>query len=454
MAENRRTGGWVPLGLAAIVLLGSVPYLSMGPGFFADDWYALRAARLDGWFDAAGGAQWRARPGAGVVYALTFGLIHDRPAVLFGIASVLVAAAAVLIYRIVRRFEAQAVAIAVALVWLAAPNHTSLEMWPSALNILGALVLTLAGVELLLSSRDRRRELVAVLVMTAGILCYEATAPLAAMSVLLVVMGRYRKDERPDARRLAIVAVGVFGPTALWMLLNWHPDKEGIDRWIDLGNLLPGHIGATVFGDGVIGRIVTVGILAVCAIEAAGRIIDAPWRNTRSLRLIGIGAGVIALGAIPFARYFYAPLGLGDRVTVISGIGGALVLVGAGLSVMSKSRPIGAVSVVVAVAVMLSTRWTMVERYAIAADDGRRVLEAVERRFPDPPSETLVFGPTPVLDHNVTAFFNVDWAVQWQYDTRDVDVRTTFDRSDWADADARFRFDLWELSDLPEPSAP
>ncbi len=144
---------------AAIVVLGAVvllPYVVAGPGFFVDDWFALRNARLDTWWNAAGSGQWHARPGAGVVYALTFGLLDDRPRIYVLLAAVVLVASAVVLDRILRRLLPPLVAVAIAAAWLVIPNHTSLEAWPSALNIALALLLFLAAMERLTVARRRR----------------------------------------------------------------------------------------------------------------------------------------------------------------------------------------------------------------------------------------------------------------------------------------------------------
>jgi len=44
-----------------------------------DDWWSLRNVRFEGALAAAGPQQWEARPGAGVIYALIFPLLGERP---------------------------------------------------------------------------------------------------------------------------------------------------------------------------------------------------------------------------------------------------------------------------------------------------------------------------------------------------------------------------------------
>ncbi len=60
--------------VVAVVAVLAVPHLLAGPEIMADDWMWIRNGEFLGWWDA-GGSRQAGRPGAFVLYALTFGLI-------------------------------------------------------------------------------------------------------------------------------------------------------------------------------------------------------------------------------------------------------------------------------------------------------------------------------------------------------------------------------------------
>lgn len=448
--EDSSTRSWpraVPTAtIVAVSLILALPYAVLGPGFFLDDWFALRSARVDGWYMAAGPEQWAARPGAGAIYAVMFGLVHDRPLVHYLLMAVLMTVAAVLIQKIAARFLSESLAVGIALGWLLLPNHTSLEMWPSAANITLALVLALFGVYLLTTGRRTLgRDAAAVIAMAAGTLTYEAVAPAAAGVVVAYAVRDHLGGRRERALRLSLLGVIGLGGAGVWMVTHWHPSKQGLGQWIDVGNVVPGHFGTSVFGFTTPGRLAALLALLTIAfgfwVIVSGRLrgsVEEGW-------MAAAGGALLVLGVLPFVRYFYAPLGLGDRSTVVSGVGALLILSAACRATYRwLGRPVFLV-VAFLVIMTLHTRVEMVRTYATAADDGRQLLATVERRFPEPPDDELVFGPSFVVENNVAAFFNVDWAVHWLYGTREIAVRTTTSSEEFEQAPPAYRFDVPEL---------
>lgn len=157
---------------------------------------------------------------------------------------------------------------------------------------------------------------------------------------------------------------------------------------------------------------------------------------------------MVAIGALPFVRYFYSPVGLGDRVTVVSGIGGAMVLVGTVAWVGSRHAAIASVLGVVVVAGAVGHRASLISDYATAASDSRRILAHVEERWPEPPDDTIVFGPYPVVKRNIVAFVDADWPLQWFYKDRTVAAGFTLTPEAFAGFPADQRVDLLGLSEL------
>lgn len=88
------------LALAVLAVAVAIPYAVLGVGFVLDDWFALGNAHFDGALGAAGRESFLYRPGQGVAYALTFGLIGEHPLVHYVLQVALSAVAAVLLYKL------------------------------------------------------------------------------------------------------------------------------------------------------------------------------------------------------------------------------------------------------------------------------------------------------------------------------------------------------------------
>ena len=349
-----------------------------------DDWFLLRNAELDGWWQAAGRDAALARPGSGVVYALTFGLLGHSAIAHWLVATALTAVTAVLIRAALERHEVPH-ATWVAAAWIVLPNHQSLTHWPTGIALLAALALVAAGATV-------ENEWQAAALLAASVLTYEATAPLA---VAIVVFGR---------RRL-LPGVPVLAAAGVWIAVFFHPAKSNaIDRWADLRQLPNAHLGWGVFPDGPLSTVIAA--LAIVGIGVAVVL--------RRDRTIVIGLAVIALGTLPFLRYFYAPLGAGDRVNVVAGVGTALVWVG----LLRYAVPLAPVLLVPAL---------------LAADQGDRAwaraadeAAAIERTLATTTGNDLLVGPPPRLERNVASFLdhsNIEGAAQLARRDRTVRAR-------------------------------
>lgn len=135
------------------------------------------------------------------------------------------------------------------------------------------------------------------------------------------------------------------------------------------------------------------------------------------------GITAIVVGTIPFIRYFYAPLGAGDRVNVVAGIGAALVWVGL-LTWLTRRVPeiVAGPTIAGVVIAMGVAAWQGSMAWADAGDDARRVL----RSLPELREGVEVEVVRPPIRRNVGAFAdrsNITGAVQLEAGTRDVSAR-------------------------------
>ena len=325
-----------------------------------------------------------------------FGLIGRHPLAILVVDVALVALAAVLLDVLLRRLGVEdRLALAAAALWIVVPNHTSMLHWATATPITLALVLLLLGGLALTHERDAA----AAFLFGASALTYEATAP-AAVALVIAVPLMQRRPWRSAVAWGAAVLV----PCGAWVALHVPSEKDaGLSRWADLSLVPQAHLGWGVFPDGPAATVLGLTALVLVAL----------W--CRREPLIVAGLVVIGLGTIPFVRYFYEPLGAGDRVNVVAAVGTALLWVGL-LSRFPRAVGFGVV------AVMAVAGWQRSMAWADAADDARDVLASLP---PSPVHETLRLDRTPVRQ-NVTAFAdrsNIEGAVQLQCDRRDVAVR-------------------------------
>lgn len=404
--------------LVAVAAVVAAPAAVRGPQYVLDDWFLLANARFDGWWRALPADLFRARPGSGVVYALTIGLLGRHPMVAFVVQAALVLLAAVLLRTLLVRFLGDPLATATALVWLWLPNHGSLLQWTTATPITVALVLLLGGLVLL----DDERNALAAIALGAAVLCYEATAPAAALGLVAVPVLRRRPWARPAA-----VGAAVLAPVGVWMLANVPTVKdEGLARTADLSLVLPAHVGWGVLPDGPVA--VAGGALACVVVVLLA--VDGIRRRTLHVEAAMVVAGVttIVVGTLPFVRYFYAPLGAGDRVNVVAAVGTALVWTGLGAWLANRLPRRAMTTVAVAVlAAMGVASWQGSMAWADAADDATRILDDL----PAIEQGEVVLVERPPVRRNVTAFAdrsNITGAVQLEAGRRDVDVRFRPDR--------------------------
>ena len=380
-----------------------------------DDWFALANARFDGWWMAAGADQWRARPGAGAVYAVVFGVIGRRPTVAFALQLVLVVAVAFSLQRLLCTFVPEGVAWTVAAVWIVVPNHGSLLFWTSAVNITIALLLLIGGLRWL----THERHLLGALALAASVLTYEATAGAALLGAVALPLLQGRPWRRP-----LVICGATIGAAVAWTIVFLHPAKRGLDVRADLAQLLPAHAGWGVFPDGA--AAVAGGLLFVVGLTllAVGAVRQRALHTDEALALAGLV--VVLVGTLPFVAYFYSPLGAGDRVNVVAAVGTAMAWSGLGWWAWTRARMAAQLAAAGVLSAMLVSAFASATAWADAVDDGERILARISPGSALPGSTVSI--PTPPMRRNVAAFLdrsNIRGAVQVEVGTREVDAELT-----------------------------
>ncbi len=431
-------------GLASLAC--SAIYAILGTGYVLDDWFTLRNAHFQGAWASAGTAQQTARPGAAVVYAVIFGLIGQHPLVVLGIQAVIGAATAVALVHLLRRFFPPGLALLAGLLWVLLPNHTSLEVWASATNIALCVLLTVVAADLLCSSARDRRWAALVLFAAAG-LCYEAVLPLAAALILVIPWVR---RGRPDWRLVAGGALAL-GAVAVWIVVHWQPAKQVAQGWADMSQIVGAHFGWGIAPSGPVASVLVVVGLAGAALAVARVALPSlrPGAGPSEWSVV-VGLAVMVLGAIPFAKYLYAPLGAGDRFNFVSSIGGAMVWAGIVGMLWAWRRPLAYVLVAAVVSAAAVAR---VERSVIwhrAGQDALAIQRGVVAAIPHP-SAVIVVGPAPIQQQDIAAYLdqsNIEGALQLAYDDPHLDAGLSFNQHQFDSYPASQRFDIRKVSKL------
>lgn len=440
------TTGWITI--LVVVAIGIVTaWAVIGTNFVLDDWYTLRNAHFGGPLDAAGTEQRAARPGAWLTYAVIFGLVGRNPLPVLLIQGAIVLPTALVLFATIRRFLPEWLAGLAALLWLVFPNHISLEVWASASNIALALLLLVVGAFLLSSPElSSGRAAVAALLLAASMLSYEATALVGAASAIAlpwIVQRRIRWDV------IALVGAAM-AAAALWIVTHWHPAKSA-QHDADLTQVVGAHFGWGIVPDGLVAELFSLIAVVGIGVAMARLAMSSTRSRTGAAEWAVLGGLVIlVLGTAPFAFYFYAPLGAGDRFNVVSAVGGALIWAGfVGMLQRVDGRlALGAVVLMVVPAVL--ARGERAVLWHRAGHDAVAILDGVQRQIPDPDG-TIVIGPAPIQQDNVAAFLdqsNIDAALQLVYDDSEVRGGLSFSQEQFESVPPSLRFDIRPVSEL------
>jgi hypothetical protein len=391
----------VALGLFALCLLRVVPILVWGPGFYLDDWRNL--ARLDtvGWLRAAEAGKFASRPGAWSVETVLYTVLRDHPVWWVLALAVLSGATAMALFVTLRRFATRWSALAVVLVWIVLPNHTSLRVFANTAPMTFGLLLLTVGVWCM----DEDRLAIGALIASAGGLCYEVMLIPALAAIVALHLLRRR-----GTRRQAWGAASIVVATGCLMLI--HPTYSPGDA----AHGTPSAIPAAHFGSGL----TEVGPFAVLlASTAAIGIGVAVVRFVRGERdteggpwLVIAGLGVMAVGLAAFAlKWPTGVRGQADRNFVVSSVGSAMVWVGCARVLIGRSRPALAGAALAFVLVLASTDASYQRVWSDQAQEARAMLDAVDCRYDGHPPADLGVGPVVPVSEDVRAlhpFFLAD----------------------------------------------
>lgn len=330
-----------PAALVALAaVLVTVPYLLAGPQLLADDWFWLRNAAFDGWWHAGGGRV-DGRPGGQLMAAFGFGLIGAHPLVLVLALLAFRVAAVVSLRRALASFLDAPIALAIVLVWIVVPNHLALEMWSSSLGAPFALALLAEGITQLArgykpgAGPDRLRLAFGYVLLAGSVAFYELTAAVALLAVGVVPLLLRRRV----TVRASVVGIVVVGLPLTWAVLNvsvYDPSKSGR---LDPVVALRAQLSLGLAPVGLQARLVGL-LLAVSVTAAALRILSPRLRPRSGVadQLVLGGAALVALGVAPLVRLRTNFQGLDDRLSAVSSIGVAMILVGGAL-MLARSVP-------------------------------------------------------------------------------------------------------------------
>jgi hypothetical protein len=426
--------------LAALTVAAVAVYLALGPNFVLDDWWVVAQAKTDGVLGTTDADLAAARPGTVAIYGVTFGLIGAHPALHVVALGVVNLFTAVLLYLLLRRFFPHRLAGAAVFLWILFPTHTSIETWPVTSIIAVSLPLLVLASYLLVAMQPSRwtDALILVLFVCAG-LAYEGSIPAAALAILVLprlAEGRFRPG---------LVAAGavLIGLQALWLVTHWHDVKHVTSGFVDMSPVFPAYFGWGIAPDGGIATILQLVALVGIAISVA-RLVLPSLRDSAGKGEWAVVAGlvIIAVGVAPYTRYFFEPLGAGDRVSYLASVGGALVWSGIAYAFLTK-REVFVVAVGVLGLVACIPRWERAQAWDQAGDDAVAIVDAIGERYPDPP-ERIVIGPKPVVSENITAFLdrsNLTSALLVHYGVR-VDAGVSQNLEDWQEVPEDERFDV------------
>lgn len=430
---------------SAVVLTAS--HLVLHTGFALDDWFPLAHARFGGMWQA-GDIQAGPRPGQWVIYALTFGVFGRHPVPYVLVLSVVTAMISIAFFALLARFVRDGTAFAVSLLWLFLPNHMTMEVWASAVNINIAVLAMLVAFNIGL----RRRRTIPWTVLSAVLLgfaavSYDATVPAIVIGILLLPVLKARKIDK----EWIIISGFILAVCAAWMLGHWNENKQSAWNPGALPQMVPAHFGWGIVPEGPLGMALTVIVLIISVVAFERVLVPRRRSGVGSAEwLVVVGWVVILISLVPFLLYVYGPVGAGDRVNCVSALGGAMTLVGVfqlTWRLRREAAVIGAVAVLFAAA---SVRIDRTRTWSTAFGDADRILAATHRRVPSPEG-MIVFGPSPIQRSNIAAFLdqsNVDSAVRVEYDDPGVRAGMAFSRRAFESAPRDHRIDIRPLSKL------
>ncbi|MEI7886643.1 MAG: hypothetical protein WCJ04_04540 [Actinomycetes bacterium] len=369
---------------AAASILVVLPYLRGGPGFFMDDWRNL--ARLDtvGWLRSAEASRFASRPGAWAVETVLYPLLRDHAVAWVFALAALNAGAATAIFVALRRFTAEATSLAIVLVWILLPNHTSMRTFANIAPMIVGLTLLAIGVILM----DSGRLIWGSVAVALGGFCLEVM--MLPGLVALIVLHHWRKR---GTRKEALIGGSIIVIATALMLLHPTYSVAHATRGTPAA-LWPAHFGSGLTTVPAIAWALSltaaVGILLGLYLFARGQrsTRDAPW-------LVVVGLAVMVVGLAPFIlKWPTGYRGQADRTFVVSSVGSAIVWVGIGRLVWERSRALAVAGCIGFIAAMTATNITYQADWSRAAQETPAMLRSVACRSDSSPPSNLAVGPT------------------------------------------------------------
>ncbi len=407
-------------------LIGIVD-LARHTAFTFDDWTWFRNAHFEGAMAAGNGGEWlAARPVGQVVYAFVFGVLGRHPFTVVAFVLALIVAFSIVLWLLLEEFFEPAVAVVTVVLWSMFANHSSLEFWPSCVNIVVSLLLGTAGLLVGIRVRNTPGAAISAMLVAAAILSYQAVIPVLAVAVVVLPWIHGRRIDR----RLLVWSACFGGGACIWVATHVDRSQEYFPGYRNFIEVIP-----TLFGQGIVPRgfaasltafVTTVGMAIVGGLVLTDRL---SRRQRRAAKAVGAGLVVIVLGMVPFATYFYAPLGGGDRVLCVSGIGGALVFAGLIVVAWRKRRVLTAIAVAALLLGASITRWNRTTLWHLAGCDAQALQAAVVALKPEP-LKVIVLYPQPPTKDNIVSYYsksNITSAMQLAYD--DDSIRARFAKS-------------------------
>jgi len=417
--DSRRTWAWraFEVGVAVAAALPSILGASLGAPLAVDDWAFAADSRYRS-FAAAFGTQTRSRPLEGTWNWAEFRLLGTHPVAHLLVLAAVNAAAAVLLWRLLRRWLPLRIAVLTTLVWLVLANRGSTHLWNTNSPHVFSLCLML-GALLVASVRPltTRRFAVALAILVAATFAYEGAVALGTVALVILV---WTQAERSVRTRLAVITVAVLGAAAGWTLVTSPKLNNSPTPLKNASHVISIHFGAGVLPG--YPRLLAAVVLVVVAWSLAATVLPGFKARTEE-HLVLVGLGAIVLGAAPFAAggFPFGTDGFFDRGNLFADLGTALVY-GSMLSMLFRLswRPV-AVALSAAVLVAFAVPGAKdVHDYVRAGKDGRRLLAAIDR-LPAPlrTQGPVTFFPLPGYDgvSQFTADYDISAALALRYHT-------------------------------------
>lgn len=378
LLRNRAT--WV---LALLTLCVAIPGWIAGAGFYREDWLAVGFARNCEGVDCFI-PNLNDRPVEELLYQFTFYFFHDHPAVFYWILNSLLAITAAMAYRFARPVIGHRYAFYAVALWAIVPTHLALQHWASVIHLNTSLMLFAFALVRLREHADWK----ALALFVASAFTYESTVPLAAVALLIVPS---LPNSAQASRGWRVSSVAALAAASFIIILLHDGGRATV--WVN-----PLLAFAETFALGLPKSVAAIPIVIATTgiVLSLYRIVKPSSRSTtgNEERMVAAGLVIATLGVLPFMTTGYDInfRGVGDRASMISGFGAALVWIGliGQLGRLRKSMPIAAIATA---ALCLGTApvhiardldWSYVYREASKPSSENLQNEDALTRDPDP----------------------------------------------------------------------